>query len=118
MNQAFNWGSKHGIKILVDIHAAKGSQNGNEHSAPNVYNERYWFKFDENRKFTLDLVNHIMNQYKNKSAFLGIGLLNEPWVLDSSELALLKTFYEEAIRLIRSTHKSKCIITYSESVNG
>ncbi|CAK8532285.1 unnamed protein product [Lathyrus sativus] len=29
---AFTWAQNHGIKVIVDLHAVKGSQNGNEHS--------------------------------------------------------------------------------------
>ena len=34
LDKAFEWGKKHGIAIMVDLHAAPGSQNGNDHSSP------------------------------------------------------------------------------------
>jgi len=34
LDKAFEWGLKHGIAILVGMHAAPGSQNGNDHSSP------------------------------------------------------------------------------------
>ena len=34
LDKAFEWGKNHGIGIIVDLHAAPGSQNGNDHSSP------------------------------------------------------------------------------------
>ncbi len=34
IDKAFEWGLKYGIAILLDMHAAPGSQNGNDHSSP------------------------------------------------------------------------------------
>ena len=36
IDKAFEWGLKYGIAILLDMHAAPGSQNGWEHSSPAV----------------------------------------------------------------------------------
>jgi len=36
IDKAFEWGLKHGIAILLCMHAAPGSQNGNDHSSPDV----------------------------------------------------------------------------------
>ena len=33
---AFQWGLKYGIAVSLDLHAANGSQNGYDHSAPTV----------------------------------------------------------------------------------
>ena len=33
---AFKWGLKYGIGIIMELHAANGSQNGYDHSAPVV----------------------------------------------------------------------------------
>lgn len=34
IDQAFDWGQQYGIAILLDMHAAPGSQNGNDNSSP------------------------------------------------------------------------------------
>lgn len=36
LDRAFDWAAKYGIGIIVDMHAAPGSQNGNDNSAPPV----------------------------------------------------------------------------------
>ncbi|KAI8901540.1 glycoside hydrolase superfamily [Globomyces pollinis-pini] len=118
LDKAFTWGARNGIKVLVGIHAAKGSQNGNEHSAPSDFNERYWYRYEENRKNTIQLVDKIMQTYKDHEAFLGIGLLNEPWLDNDNELGILKQYYNDAYHLIRGSHASNCIISFSETING
>ncbi|KAI8899849.1 glycoside hydrolase superfamily [Globomyces pollinis-pini] len=118
LDQAFTWGARNGIKVLVGIHAAKGSQNGNEHSSPSDFNERYWYRYEENRKNTIQLVDKIMHIYKGHEAFLGIGLLNEPWLDNDNELGILKQYYNDAYHLIRGSHGSNCIISFSETING
>ncbi|CAG2173278.1 unnamed protein product [Oppiella nova] len=37
IDKAFQWGQKYGIGILLGMHAAPGSQNGNENSSPAQY---------------------------------------------------------------------------------
>ncbi|PON47823.1 Fascin [Trema orientale] len=32
LDKAFTWAQKYGIKVIIDLHAVQGSQNGNDHS--------------------------------------------------------------------------------------
>ncbi|PNX60407.1 glucan 1,3-beta-glucosidase [Trifolium pratense] len=32
LDNAFTWAQNHGMKVIVDLHAVEGSQNGNDHS--------------------------------------------------------------------------------------
>ncbi len=34
LDDAMTWGEQYGIGILLELHAANGSQNGYDHSAP------------------------------------------------------------------------------------
>lgn len=40
-----NWANKYNIAVFVGIHAAKGSQNGNDHSAPSDPGKTYWASY-------------------------------------------------------------------------
>ena len=42
------WAVKYNVAVLIDIHAAKGSQNGNDNSAPSVPGQVYWSQYQEN----------------------------------------------------------------------
>ena len=94
------WALSHNISVLVDIHAAKGSQNGNDHSAPPDPGQIYWDKYQENIDTTIDVATFLADRYKNSPAFLGVGLLNEPSTVDRQKL---KDYYTTAIERIRAT---------------
>lgn len=37
-----NWANKHNVAVFISFHAAKGSQNGMDHSAPPDPGHSYW----------------------------------------------------------------------------
>ena len=42
VDQALQWGQQFGIGVLIDLHAANGSQNGQDNSAPTIPNLVGW----------------------------------------------------------------------------
>ena len=65
------WGPAHNILVLISFHAAKGSQNGNDNSSPEVSGQANWFGYKENVNNSLDAVEFLAKRYKDESAFLG-----------------------------------------------
>ena len=73
------WAPKYNLLVIISLHAAKGSQNGNDHSSPADPGKSHWSAYPENVRNTLDVVEWLAQRYDgNDMAFLGIGLLNEP----------------------------------------
>jgi glucan 1,3-beta-glucosidase len=72
------WAIKYNLLVLISMHAAKGSQSGNDHSSPQNPGHAYWSQYPENVRNTLDVVEWLVRRYNSDTAFLGIGLLNEP----------------------------------------
>ena len=72
------WAPQNNLLVLISFHAAKGSQNGMDHSAPSDAGKSHWGNYPENVQNTLDAVEWLARRYNNDVAFLGIGLLNEP----------------------------------------
>lgn len=72
------WARNNSLFVLISFHAAKGSQNGMDHSAPSDPGKSHWGHYSENIQNTLDAVEWLARRYKDDVAFLGIGLLNEP----------------------------------------
>jgi glucan 1,3-beta-glucosidase len=66
---------KYDLKILLDYHAALGSQNGKDHSGKNGVIE-----WKEYRTENLVYISDIARRYANSPALWGIELLNEPVV--------------------------------------
>ncbi|OQR96545.1 hypothetical protein ACHHYP_15428 [Achlya hypogyna] len=118
LDKAFRWARKYQLKVLVGIHAAMGSQNGEQHSAASTIRKIQWFDQQGNIDNTLDLVEFIVARYQYHAAFLGIGLLNEPQHgNDPTKFAQLKKYYTDAHRIIRRQLGSDCIITFSTAFN-
>ena len=95
---------------MISIHAAKGSQNGNDHSAAPDPGKTYWAQYPENVRNTVDFAVFLADRYRYDPAFLGIGLLNEP--TGSTDEPTLKAYYETAIKEIRGTGND-CILSIS-----
>ena len=95
---------------MISIHAAKGSQNGNDHSAPSTPGTSYWSAYPENVQNTVDLAKWLADRYRYEPAFLGIGLLNEPCASTNDQI--LHQYYERAYDAIRSTGND-CVLTHA-----
>jgi len=113
IDKAFDWGEKYGIAILLDIHSAPGSQNGDDHSAPPSPGQIYWDKYADNQAQTIDSVELYVQRYANRKAYLGICLLNEPKV----DTGVLKRFYQNAYARIRK-HDSNGIIVINPLITN
>eukprot|EP01119_Soliformovum_irregulare_P010026 TRINITY_DN2429_c0_g1_i1.p1 TRINITY_DN2429_c0_g1~~TRINITY_DN2429_c0_g1_i1.p1 ORF type:complete len:412 (-),score=100.49 TRINITY_DN2429_c0_g1_i1:47-1228(-) len=92
MDMAFDWAEKYGIAIFIDMHAAPGSQNGNDNSSPSNSGQEYWDKYPANQGETVDSIVLYAQRYANRSALVGFCLLNEPIV----DIPTLQAYYEKA----------------------
>jgi len=106
IDKAFEWGGKYGVGIILDIHAAPGSQNGDDHSAPADPGVMNWDKWPSNPAQTLDSVELYVQRYASNKAYLGICLLNEPKV----DVGKLKQYYLDAYQRIRRHDNNGIII--------
>ena len=106
----FTWCNNHNVAVLISIHAAKGSQNGNDNSAPTNGGKTYWGDYNENIANTIDVDNFLANRYKNEPCFLGIGLLNEP--AGSTTNNELTNYYTKVYNNIRQ-QKNDILVTHS-----
>ena len=99
-----SFGSRMGHEIqcgrLIDIHAAKGSQNGKGHSSPPDSEKLYWSPYPENIDNTIEVAHFLAAHYRYTPSFLGVELLNEPTSVDGAKL---KDYYIRAYDAIRKT---------------
>ncbi|EIW60057.1 glycoside hydrolase [Trametes versicolor FP-101664 SS1] len=92
---AINMASDAGIGVLVDLHGAPGSQNGQPHSGisdgqTNLFGNDYYIGK------TMDVLTFLTQQLTNVTNVVGIQILNEPQNADS-----LPAFYTQAISTMR-----------------
>jgi len=95
------WAKKYGIWIILDLHAAPGSQNHDWHS-DSLGDAELWTK-RSNQKRTLAIWKFLAKRYKDEECIAGYDLINES-VLSNTKL--LNKFYKEIIRAIRSVDKN------------
>ncbi|KAJ3508609.1 hypothetical protein NLJ89_g5656 [Agrocybe chaxingu] len=78
LTKAIGWAGKHGLKVIVDLHGAPGSQNGFDNSGQ-ARPTPQWHTNSTNVKRTNAIVKRIASLYKDKSGTVSaITPLNEP----------------------------------------
>lgn len=77
LDNCVRWCEVYGIKILIDLHAVPGSQNGHDHSG-RVGPIDFWRA--GNQDDAIETLKTIATRYSNSPALWGIQLLNEPEV--------------------------------------
>lgn len=94
---AFDWARRHGLGVLLDLHAAPGSQNGWDHSGR--AGEPRWHTDPAHIDRTLAVLEALAARYADRTNLIGIELMNEPrWDVP---LEALKPFYRAAHDRIR-----------------
>lgn len=73
---AIKMAEKYGIKVLIDLHGAKGSQNGRDHSGR--VGKSNWYKNADYREETIQVLEKLAWRYRDRLCVWGIELLNEP----------------------------------------
>ncbi|HOW35577.1 MAG TPA: glycoside hydrolase family 5 protein [Candidatus Omnitrophota bacterium] len=101
LDRAIRWAEKHGIWIILDLHAAWGAQNGDWHS-DSLGKADLWSRKDF-RNRTLALWEFLADRYKEKQALAGYDLLNEAVTDDTKGL---NAFYQSLVKRIRAVDKN------------
>ncbi|TYZ64543.1 hypothetical protein PybrP1_004565 [[Pythium] brassicae (nom. inval.)] len=105
-----DWCATHDVAVLIDIHAAKGSQNGRDHSAAPTSGVAYWSQYPENVENTVQFAGFLAARYRASPAFLGLGLLNEPE--SPVDRHVLESYFTRAYTAIRATGND-CVLVVS-----
>ncbi|KAI3883369.1 hypothetical protein MKW92_039615 [Papaver armeniacum] len=105
LDNAFKWAQEFGIKCIVDLHAAPGSQNGKYHSSSR---DGFidWTK-SVNIQQSLDVIKFLAS--RSDPALLGIELLNEPHSPEVPLGTLLK-YYEDGYDIVRKHSSTAYVI--------
>lgn len=97
---AFDWAEKYGMSVLIDLHGAPGSQNGQDHSG--CGSGVVGWNTDVNRNLTIDAMESIAKRYGSRPNLFGIELMNEPsYDLEQYSHDDLLNYYSAAYNVIR-----------------
>jgi glucan 1,3-beta-glucosidase len=108
---AFDQCEKNGLKLLLDLHGAPGSQNGWDHSGRS--GPINWPKEPQNIQETLRILETFAQKYGRHPALYGIELLNEP--RDQVPLEILQQFYQDAYARLRKLLDPQIAIVFHDS---
>jgi len=102
LTRLLGWAEQIGLKVVVDLHGAPGSQNGHDNSGKSGPID--WPQ-PANVARTVDVLGNLTRQLKGYSVVTAIEVLNEPWtppVGGPIPFSLLKSFYMSAYSRIRA----------------
>ena len=107
--------SSRGIYVILDLHGAFGSQNGQDHSGEVIENvsDVTFFSNEYNKNKTLELWRAVASHYAGNPAVAGYDTLNEPGEKAGSTNAKHWTFYNQMYNAIRSVDADHIIIMES-----
>ncbi|KAL2893907.1 Glucan 1 3-beta-glucosidase A [Bienertia sinuspersici] len=108
LDNAFSWAKKYGIQVIVDLHAAPGSQNGNGHSAARD-GSLEWGKTDDTIQKSVAVIDFLTSRYANNTQLYAVELINEPMAPGVS-LEALKRYYKLGYDAVRKHSKSAYVI--------
>lgn len=111
VDKAFKWAEETGIKILLDLHGAPGSQNGWQESGQ--VGKVRWHKDEKNIIKTLQVIEGLVKRYGMHANLLGFEMLNEPH--SKIRTRILQRYYEAAYKLIRLECGTKVWVVFSDN---
>ncbi|KAE9962506.1 hypothetical protein BLS_000594 [Venturia inaequalis] len=98
--QALDWAQGAGLKVMIDLHGASGSQNGFDNSGR--YGAIKWQQ-GNTVQHTLDVLNKIRDDHAYHPAVSSIQLLNEPFG-PSLNIDGIKSFYTAGATALAKTN--------------
>lgn len=97
VDQVFQWAGEFGLRVVLDLHAAPGCQNGFDNGG--ILGVCEWHTKEEYIQYSLDVLERLAERYQDHPALHGIQALNEPsWDIPTE---LLKRYTLEAYHRIR-----------------
>ena len=108
-----------GIYVILDLHGAYGSQNGQDHSGTELgsASEVDFYRNEEKQKKTIDLWVEITKRYKDNPAIACFDLLNEPGEKANPTGELHWEFYDKLTKAIREVDTDR-ILMYESCWDG
>ncbi|CAA0840788.1 Unknown protein [Striga hermonthica] len=108
LDNAFKWADKYGINVIIDLHAAPGSQNGWEHSGTRDGSIE-WGQSDDNIRQTVHVIEFLTARYAKRPSLYAVELMNEP-LAPGVSLTNLTNFYKAGYNAVRKHSRTAYVI--------
>lgn len=110
LDNAFTWARKYGLRIIIDLHAAPGSQNGFEHSSSRDGSQE-WGLTDDNIQQTVAVIDFLTARYARSPSLYAVELINEP-LSPGASLESVNKYYKAGYDAVRK-HSSTAYVVMS-----
>ncbi|KAL3733223.1 hypothetical protein ACJRO7_022708 [Eucalyptus globulus] len=110
LDNAFSWAEKYGLKVIIDLRAAPGSQNGWERSSSRD-GFREWGDTDDTILATLHVIEFLTFRYSKSPSLYAVDLLNEP-LAETLPQETVSKFYIAGYKAVRK-HSSAAYVIMS-----
>lgn len=110
IDAAVDWARSLGLKIIIDLHGAPGSQNGFDNSGRRISNPG-WTSGDTVKQ-TLQVLQTISNKYAQaqyQDVIIGIQLLNEP-LIGKVNGDIVRQFYRDGFGQVRTVSDTPVVL--------
>ncbi|PKA59482.1 hypothetical protein AXF42_Ash016506 [Apostasia shenzhenica] len=107
LDNAFSWAEKYNVKVILDLHAAPGSQNGWDHSGTRD-GLQSWGQTDDTIVQSVATIDFLASRYANRSGLYAVELINEP-LAPGVTLDCLQNYYQAGYNAVR-THSNVHVI--------
>ncbi|GJZ04505.1 probable glucan 1,3-beta-glucosidase A [Tanacetum coccineum] len=115
LDKAFVWAKKYKLKVILDLHAAPGSQNGWEHSATrDGFIE--WGLTEENIQKTIRVIEFFTARYSKNPSLYAVELINEPRA-PGVPLSILSKYYDAGYKAVRK-HAPNAFVILATRLSG
>jgi glucan 1,3-beta-glucosidase len=111
VDKALEWSQKYGLKVILDLHTAPGSQSGWVSSGR--VGEPDWHKDQRRVGQTIDLIGRIAQKYGSHPSLWGVELMNEPH--PEILLSILQDYYRQAYHKVREHADEKVMVIISDA---
>lgn len=120
LDNAFQWAEDNQMQVIIDLHAAPGSQNGQEHSAT-IDGVSEWASGNDTNgesyiNETLNVIDFLSSRYGKRPGLYGIELLNEP-MINTVPIDVLKSYYRQGYQIVRK-YSSSAYVVMCELLGG
>lgn len=110
IDAAIDWSRSTGLKMIIDLHGAPGSQNGFDNSGQRIKNPTW--QSGDSVKQTLQVLQTMTNKYaqtKYQDVVVGIQLLNEPLIPKLNEDGV-RQFYRDGFGQVRKVSDTPVVL--------
>ncbi len=98
VDRAIDWATEFGLRVVLDLHAAPGCQNGFDNGG--IMNVCEWHTNEGYLAHSVSVLGRLAERYRSAASLHAIEVLNEPrWDVPT---ALLEGYYQRAYEAIRT----------------